>query len=268
MKNLILIITGTLVLVSTVQSTTYTLQFNYANVAATVNTVSRELIVQRNGRVAQTAFMDRDLSSMTLYEEIANGFKLRNADEEEIEFVKDIDTAEFSLFTIARRSRDRSVEVTDCVRMTGSNWFGGPQQKYQYWPIQKLRFNEYSFLTKEADNCAVADRYWLNSLGSFVYVDDETPLFIDQNYGQPGYMCLEAKKSLPYDIYDSTYSFVYQIGVARDAKEAHMNAIRNILGKPSGHPAEAMVKYPIWSTWARYKRDIDQHVVLEFANEM
>lgn len=268
MTNLILIITGFLATVSTIQAASYTLKFYNANAAATVYTSSRELIVHRNGRVAQRIFMDQDLRSMTHYEEIAHGFKLSNANGEEIEFVKDLDTAEFSLFTIARRVRDRSEVVTDCVRMTGSNWFGGAQQKYQYWPIQKLRFNEYSFLTKEADNCAVADRYWLNSLGSFVYVHDETPLFVDQNYGQPGYMCLEAKKSLPYDIYDDTYSFVYQVGVAGDAKVAHMAAVGNILGKPSGHPAEAMVKYPIWSTWARYKRDIDQHVVLEFANEI
>lgn len=268
MKSVFLIIASSLVLVSTVRAATYTLQFNNANAGATLNTTSRVLTVQRSGRVVQSILLGQDLVSLAKYEEIANGFKISNADGEEVEFVKDVDTADFSLFTIARRVRHRSKVVADCVRISGSNWYGGPQQKYQYWPIQKLRFSEYSFLTKEADNCAVADRYWLNSLGSFVYVHDETPLFIDQNYGQPGYMCLEAKKSLPYDIYDFTYSFVYQIGVANDAKEAHMAAIRNILGKPTGHPAEAMVKYPIWSTWARYKRDIDQHVVLEFANEI
>lgn len=257
-----------MVLVSAVHAVNYTLQFNNAQVKATLNTDTRELIVQNDGKVVQRILMGRDLTPSAHYEEIANGFKLRNTDEEEIELVKDIDTVEFSLFNIVRKVRHKSKVVTDCVQIAGSNWFGGPQQKYQYWPIQKLRFSEYSMLTKEADNCAVADRYWLNSLGSFIYVDDETPLFVDQNYGQPGYMCLEAKKSLPYDIYDNTYSFVYQVGVAKDAKEVHLAAVRNILGKPSGHPAEEMVKYPIWSTWARYKRDIDQHVVLEFAQEI
>lgn len=266
--RLVVTIVASLILVSAVRAESYKLQFNSANVDATIDSVSRELTVQKNGKVVQRILMGPDLALMVHYEEIANGFKLRNVDGEEIELVKDQDTAEFSLFTIARKVRDRSKVVTDCVRIVGSNWFGGPQQKYQYWPIQKLKFNEYSMLTKEADNCAVADRYWLNSLGSFVYVDEETPLFVDHNYGQPGYMCLEAKKSLPYDIYDSTYSFVYQIGVAKDAKEVHMAAVRHILGKPSGHPAESMVKYPIWSTWARYKRDIDQQVVVGFAYEI
>lgn len=268
MKSVILIITGSLVLISAVQAATHTLRFNNAHVHAILDTTSKELTVQRSDRVVLKILMGQDLASSAKYEEIANGFKISNDDGEEIEFVKDLDTDDFSLFTVARKVRHSSRIVTDCVQISGSNWYGGPQQKYQYWPIQKLRFNEYSFLTKEADNCAVADRYWLNSLGSFIYVDDATPLFIDQNYGQPGFMCLEANKTLPYDIYDHTYSFVYQIGAAKDAKDAHMAAIRNILGKPSGHPAEAMVKYPIWSTWARYKRDIDQHVVLEFANEI
>lgn len=267
-SHLILSLVGSLILTSVAQATDYILQFNNADVKATVYSESREVIVQRNGKVVQRILMGHDMASMVHHEEIANGFKLRNANGEEIELVKNVETVEFSLITIARKVRHRSRTITDCVRIDGSNWFGGPQQKYQYWPIQKLKFSEYSMLTKEADNCAVADRYWLNSLGSFVYVDDETPLFVDQNYGEPGHMCLEAKKALPYDIYDNTFSFVYQIGVAKDAKEAHMAAVRNILGKPSGHPAEAMVKYPIWSTWARYKRDIDQHVVLEFANEI
>lgn len=256
-----------LLLVAVAQAADHTLQFNTQDVKAVVHTATRELTVERRGVVVQRILLGRDLEPTVNYEEIANGFKLTNSNGEAIEFTKTIDQNEFSQLKIARATRTRS-QVVDCVRMSGSNWFGGPQQKYQYWPIQKLRFDEYSFLTKEADNCAVADRYWLNSIGSFIYVDEEAPLFIDQNYGEPGYMCLEVKKSLPYDIHDPTYSFIYQIGVASDSKKVHMEAVKNILGKPSGHPAEAMVKYPIWSTWAKYKRDIDENVVLEYADQI
>ncbi|XP_058450612.1 myogenesis-regulating glycosidase-like [Malaya genurostris] len=259
---------GVLLLVAVASTANYKLEFYEANVVVTVRTENRQLTVERDGKVVQQIMMGRDLAAASTQEEIANGFKLVNLYREEIEFTKDVDSASFSLFTIARKVRTRSKVVVDCVRIAGSNWFGGPQQKYQYWPIQKLRFSEYSYLTKEADNCAVADRYWLSSVGSFIYVDNEAPLFIDQNYGQPGYMCLEAKKSLPYDTYDNTYSFIYQIGVASDAKVAHVKAVNHILGKPTGHPAEAMVKYPIWSTWARYKRDIDDKVVLQYADEI
>ncbi|XP_001867055.2 myogenesis-regulating glycosidase [Culex quinquefasciatus] len=268
MKNLSVVTLAGLLLVASVSAADYKLEFYEAPVTATLNSATRVLTVANDGKVVQTITLGRDLGTSQEMEEIANGFKLKSIDGEEFEITKDVDESDFSLFTVARKSRHRSRMVVDCVKIAGADWYGGPQQKYQYWPIQKLRFNEYSYLSKEADNCAVGDRYWLNSLGSFVFVDRTAPLFVDQNYGEPGYMCLEAKKTLPYDVYDATYSFVYQVGVAKDAKAAHLKAVGHILGKPTGHPAESMVKYPIWSTWARYKREIDHDLVLKFADEI
>ncbi|XP_029729604.2 myogenesis-regulating glycosidase-like [Aedes albopictus] len=249
-------------------ATNYKLQFQASDTEVTINPTRQTLTVQRNGKVVQDVLMDRDIQSANEYEETLGGFVLRNRRGEEFEFTKDVDQPGLSLLTVARRSRHRSRMVSDCVKLRGSNWFGGPEQKNQYWPIQKLHLQDYSYLSKQVDNCAVAERYWLNSRGSFVFVDDESPLFLDQNSRMPGYMCLEAKKSLPYDTYDETYSFVYQIGVGVDAREAHLGAVQNVLGKPTGHPAEEMVKYPIWSTWARYKRDINEAVVLNHADDI
>ncbi|XP_055607370.1 myogenesis-regulating glycosidase [Uranotaenia lowii] len=250
-----------------VQGQDYQLTFYQSTVVATINPSTRSLKVTRDGVQVQQLLLNTDVVGSTMTE-IADGLKLTNSAGETIEVTKTVDTAELSLFNVARNSRAKSRVTVDCINLMGVNWFGGPQQKYQYWPIQKLHYEKYSFLTKEADNCAVADRYWLNALGSFVFVEQETPLFVDQNYGTPGHLCLVAEKILPYDIYDSTYSMVYRIGVATDAKQAHIGAVKNILLKPTGHPNEAMVKYPIWSTWARYKRDIGEKVVLEFADEI
>lgn len=38
--------------------------------------------------------------------------------------------------------------------------------------------------------------------------------------------------------------------------------------KPTAAPDERMLRYPIWSTWARYKKDINQAKTLEFAEEI
>nr|CAH7726086.1 unnamed protein product [Callosobruchus chinensis] len=57
----------------------------------------------------------------------------------------------------------------------------------------------------------------------------------------------------------------YDIVIERNPRKAHMNAIQNVLGKPSGHPNPKMVKEPIWTTWAKYKAKINDSVVLEFA---
>lgn len=248
----------------------YSLTFNEASTVVSVDMQSRELRVTHAGRLVQQILLSANLDPAAVYSETATGFTLTNAagDGTVLELSKDIDQAAYSQFSVIRNNVLRTVQHVDCVNLLRTNWYGGPQQKHQYWPVQKLRFERYSMLSKEADNSAVGDRYWLNALGSFLYVDETAPLFVDQNLGQPGFLCLEARSALPYDTHGPDYDFRYTIGVGADARAVHMSAVANILGKPSGHPAESMVSEPIWSTWARYKRDIDATVVQTFASEI
>lgn len=161
--------------------------------------------------------------------------------------------------------------MNDCVDLetkSGVNWYGGNQQRFQYYPIQKMTHKHNSYVTKEERNQAIAERYWLNSNGIFVRVDNDAPLFIDQNNEHPGFMCLQARRALPYDIYHTSFDFTYHVGIGLNARAAHMQAVARFLGKPSGHPDEKMVEQPVWSTWARYKRDVNEAVVTEFAQEI
>uniref|UniRef100_A0A1L8DQS6 Putative maltase glucoamylase n=1 Tax=Nyssomyia neivai TaxID=330878 RepID=A0A1L8DQS6_9DIPT len=180
------------------------------------------------------------------------------------------DTREFFQFDVSRKSIKSDKEIVDCVSLGGNElrWYGGPQQKYQYWPVEKLTLSNYSYITKEADSCAIAERYWLNSEGVFIHLSDRAPLFIDQNSRKDNHLCFITKLILPYNTRAQTFDFEYTIGVASDPRKAHLEAVHRVLGKPSGVPDELMAARPIWSTWARYKRDINESVVLEFAKEI
>jgi myogenesis-regulating glycosidase len=161
--------------------------------------------------------------------------------------------------------------VSDCIDLESRanvNWYGGNQQRWQYYPIQKLTHKHNAYVTKEEFNQAIAERYWLNSHGIFFHVDSDAPLFIDQNNEHPGFMCLQVKRTLPYDIHHSRFDFTYHIGIGLNARDAHMRAVGGFLGKPTGHPDEAMVREPIWSTWAKYKVNVSDAVVREFAKEI
>lgn len=57
-------------------------------------------------------------------------------------------------------------------------------------------------------------------------------------------------------------------GIFEDARKAHEYAVERYLEKPTGTPDEKMIRYPLWSTWARYKRDVSHDVVLKFADEI
>lgn len=158
----------------------------------------------------------------------------------------------------------------DCIRLQSDrmSWFGGPQQKKQYWPVDKLTFNDYVYVSKELDNCGVAERYWLNSRGSFIYVEPDVPLFLDQNIGGNN-LCLVAKKTLPYDTHTAgAFSFSYYIGVGVNARDAHLQAVARFLKKPTGYPDETMVKYPVWSTWAKYKSAISPDIITTLADKI
>lgn len=196
----------------------------------------------------------------------SNGGYLLQGDSSSLQFSVTFDTDSFVIISIERKST-ASYFVWDCVQLKSNemNWYGGPEQKYQYWPIEKLSFNDYSYVTKEADSCALAERYWLNSRGLFMYVEKEAPLFLTQEANST--MCLITKKDAPYYTRDGTsFTFNYKIGIAADAKQAHLKAVEYFLKKPTDYPDERMTRYPIWSTWAKYRRDIDENVVLSYAD--
>lgn len=145
-----------------------------------------------------------------------------------VKFQLEEDTEQHAIVSVTRSS-NVTVVMDDCFKLNSEvSWYGGPQQKYQYWPIERLNLKDYSYITKEADNCGVAERYWLNSRGIFMYVDAEAPLFLNQAPMES--LCLTVEKKLPYDTYDTAaITFNYKIGIAADARQAHMMAIDKFL---------------------------------------
>merc|ERR550532_3265311 len=60
----------------------------------------------------------------------------------------------------------------------------------------------------------------------------------------------------------------YSVCRGEGIREVHPYMLDNYLGKPTDIPDELMFRYPIWSTWAQYQRDIDQTKVMEYANNI
>ncbi|XP_053611425.1 myogenesis-regulating glycosidase-like isoform X2 [Plodia interpunctella] len=160
------------------------------------------------------------------------------------------------------------VVFEDCFDFKDRQWFGGPQQKQQYWPIQNGRLNKYSMVSKEEDNAAVSEKYWLNSAGHYIYIYPETPLFVDYHNILDNHVCFIAEVAAPYSSKREHNNLKYDFWFFDDPKTAHQHAVDTYLGKPTGIPDRRMIELPVWSTWARYSREIDQENVLEFAKEI
>ncbi|XP_049764874.1 myogenesis-regulating glycosidase-like [Schistocerca cancellata] len=162
-----------------------------------------------------------------------------------------------------------SARIISCHSHQGSYMYGGLEQYNQLWPIEENVYSNYPYVTKQQDNVGIAERYWLFSDGRYLHVSPNVPLFIDQHTNESGdALCLIAENQAPYPV-DRT-GIVFQMLTCGfdDARQAHEDAVERLLGKPTGIPHERMTTHPIWSTWARYKRDIDDSTVRELASEI
>ncbi|KYQ57032.1 hypothetical protein ALC60_04020 [Trachymyrmex zeteki] len=169
---------------------------------------------------------------------------------------------------ITRTVYDPNGELLDCFQLSDdTQWFGGPEFRHQYWPIQNMCYEEEAYLPTHPSNMAIAERYWLSSKGIYIYVDYASPLFLDQNNYRDKYLCMITKNKAPYQHRD-IINVTYTIGVFPDPTTAHQYAVKNHLGKPTVLPDSLMVQYPIWSTWARYKTNITAKVVETYADEI
>ncbi|KAH8395535.1 hypothetical protein KR222_004841 [Zaprionus bogoriensis] len=226
--------------------------------------------VMKGSRSLQTVTLDNFVSSGSLEATSSGSYKLSDGSTS-IEFSLVKATAGVTHLRVARDQVLKGTQPRDCIMLnTGIvHWYGGSEQKQHYWPVERQTYSNFSYVPKELGNMGVAERYWLNSEGFFLYVDNITPLFIDQNAaGYKDQLCFSALSALPYDTRLESAKFSYQLVFAKDAKVAHMYAVDALLGKPTGHPDERMVQHPVWSTWALYKAEVTDEVVRDFAKQI
>lgn len=155
----------------------------------------------------------------------------------------------------------------DCIDYGNESWFGGPENLVQYWPFNNMTFKSSSYVTKQDDDQAIAEPYWVSTSGFYIFVDKTTPLFINSNNDYHNGLCLIGKQSNPYLPRGKTY-LGYKICAHLDVRSAHINAVKQELKTPSGIPDRRMIQHPIWSTWVKFKVDVNESAVLRFAEEI
>ncbi|GFS54658.1 myogenesis-regulating glycosidase [Nephila pilipes] len=161
----------------------------------------------------------------------------------------------------------------DCFILGEDDWYGGSEMIHQRWPIQDETLTWYPAVTGDPlhhPTGNVVENLWLSSSGFLIYVEREVPLFVSFNESGSGKLCFStSSKKHPYETEEQDqHVLTYSICSATTIKEAYTYSMHKWMQKPMDIPNEAMFQYPIWSTWARYKRDINESVMLRFAEEI
>ncbi|XP_028830738.1 myogenesis-regulating glycosidase [Denticeps clupeoides] len=167
---------------------------------------------------------------------------------------------------------DRPVE--HAMSYNGSHWYGGAETATQHWPISisgqqaAKPFVTSDIYSNRNEFGGILERYWLSSNATAIKINDSVPFHLGWNdtemtlYFQARYQDSPYKTSigeLPYS------ELSYRVCVGSDVTSIHKYMVRRYFNKPNKVPSKATFRYPIWSSWALHKKDINQEKFLEFA---
>ncbi|XP_053788934.1 myogenesis-regulating glycosidase-like isoform X2 [Vidua chalybeata] len=117
----------------------------------------------------------------------------------------------------------------------------------------------------------ILERYWLSSKAAAIKINDSVPFHLGFNATERTLFFQARYKDSPYKPPLGQQPFPelsYRVCVGSDITSIHKYMVRRYFNKPSKIPAENAFRYPIWSTWALYKNDIDQDKLLRFAEKI
>ncbi|NXQ86281.1 MYORG glycosidase, partial [Nyctibius grandis] len=158
-----------------------------------------------------------------------------------------------------------------------AHWYGGSEMSTQHWPIRLAGYQEpmpyvtsdvYSFRDSFG---GILERYWLSSKAAAIKINDSVPFHLGFNATERTLFFQARYKDSPYKPPLGQQPFPelsYRVCVGSDITSIHKYMVRRYFNKPSKIPAENAFRYPIWSTWALYKNDINQDKVLHFARNI
>ena len=170
-------------------------------------------------------------------------------------------------------------KLQDCFELSSVHWFGLGEVFSQKWPLDKSSFAMTPFLTSDyMDNYqptvfgGVLEPFIINSKGAGIYVSETVPLYVSMNEMINGKknekFCIQANRhryNVRYVDENSTNELNYTVCIQDNIKAVHKVMSDQFIEKVVGIPDKRMMEQPIWSTWVRFKKQINASVVENFA---
>lgn len=171
-------------------------------------------------------------------------------------------------------------KLEDCFDTISSHWYGLGEVFTQKWPLDKATFHMTPFLTSDfIDQYSssifggILEPFVINSKGAGIYISDHVPLHISMNSGKKK-MCLRADPTTEYNRMfktvpkNATNLLQYTICIEENIKQVHQLMFNRYIEKPTRTPDLEVMKKPLWSTWVRYKRSVNQTIIISMAEEI
>lgn len=163
--------------------------------------------------------------------------------------------------------------LTDCFDVSSSHWYGGYEDTHQLWPFERNHMSLSDYLSHDGFRPGIGnvlERYFVSSGGVGISIANDVPLYFSLNRPEQGLMCFTAKyEKYPYfNLNQKLPTLRYTICEGRDVKMTHKAMSARFIPHPIGIPNTDLFRYPIWSTWAQFHREINQSNVLQYAKNI
>uniref|UniRef100_A0A914XVH7 Uncharacterized protein n=1 Tax=Panagrolaimus superbus TaxID=310955 RepID=A0A914XVH7_9BILA len=207
------------------------------------------------------------------YEDYGTKLEIEKSNESGIDFYK------FSWFTPSTTKF-----LKDSVflgELDTVQWFGGAQLLQQAWPILKTasgnkgyEFCPYVIMDTFLSQASGHERYWICSKKVGLIVPSQIPLWT--KLSPNGYLTLQAQRDdSPYASFPRSeesaaylsYTLCFPSGETKFV-DFHLNLFKRYLGHPKGCIDDLLIEKPIWTTWSRYGKSVNQEEVLKFKEEI
>ena len=164
-------------------------------------------------------------------------------------------------------------KLMDMFDMRGAHWYGGCQVMKQTWPLDNWSIKLAPYVAddsfKDGKYGGVQERYFFSSKGVSLFVDFISPLFVAFSEADNKHITFVSKYEYPYPNDDNTQLRLnYTIFQDSDLRSVHELTTKHMIEKPISHADEAVFTHPIWSTWAIYKKNINEQIIFEYADKI
>ncbi|GAB1600231.1 myogenesis-regulating glycosidase-like [Argonauta hians] len=157
-----------------------------------------------------------------------------------------------------------------CFYMDNAYWYGGPELMQPMYPIEKGNFPWTSFVpgfdfsdTQSNQSFGpIVERYWINSQGAGITIDNSIALQASMNDKFENKLCFKAAFS------DKNYhTLSYTVCKGSNVRNVHDYMRKNLFENPTGSPIDLLGK-PLWTTDEYFGSSVDQQKFLWYADKI
>ncbi|CAK1542409.1 unnamed protein product [Leptosia nina] len=173
------------------------------------------------------------------------------------------------------------ISPTDCFDWgeTKVHWYGGGQSANLTWPLDTGAIDYTPFITGDMQKHQfgnVLTRYFINSKGAAIIIDDETPLHVAVNNGKKE-ICIRAQ----YDNFAFANRLTdfaelkYNICTSLDMKSLHSSIHSHTRAplwdglKPADmQTLESLISEPVWQIAPRFKHELKAETISKYTEDV